>query len=975
MADNKYIVGYAKLGTSGCKKCKTKIAKGELRIGKVTTNPFSDEGGDMKQWFHPNCMFETFKRARATTKKIEEGEDMDGFGDLQQEDKDHLNKMIDDSQANSKSPAKTPKRTPKATGQAKLPFSPPKSQPKSSPAKSAASPKAGPSSADSDEEPGTSKKSDSSDNFRNYRKLCADIAAESSYLAKTQKVSKFLKDGPNGDGFKGDAYLWLKLLLPGFVKRVYNVKSKQLVKLFSQIFNTSLEEMVEDLNQGDVAETVRIFFEQSDTLQPQKKSTLSLKEVDEYLEDLSNVTKEDDQLRILKKVTKRCSSNDLKMFVRLIKHDLRINAGAKHILDGLDENAYAAFQASRDLKDVVERVMEGRDGSKPGMSKKLSVRASLMTPVLPMLAEACRSVEYAMKKCPNGMYAEIKYDGERVQLHKKGDKFSYFSRSLKPVQPHKVQHFSEFIPKAFPSGDDLILDAEVLMVDTKTSKPLPFGSLGVHKKAKFQDAQVCLFIFDCLHLNGENIMQKPIKERRRVLHDEMTEIKNRIMFSEMKLIKDPEDLQDMMNDVFRQGLEGLVLKDLKSIYAPGKRHWLKVKKDYLQEGTMADSADLIVLGAYYGTGNKGGIMSIFLLGAYDPHTKKFCTVTKCHSGFDDKTLDELQKELDVVKISKDALKVPNWLNVNKNLIPDFVVKDPKKSPIWEIMGAEFSQSSAHTADGISIRFPRISKVRDDKTWENATDVPRLKILFKKSKETSDMFPPKKGKSPAATPKKKKMGDDDDSGSETEDDGNNNGFETPPTTPTKGKLPIKKEISDDKVTLTPTKATPTKGKLLMKKAISDDEMTETPTKATPTKGKSPMKRQASDVDDEREHKPSSAKKSKVNVLCNYGDYCYQKNPDHLEKFYHPKKSLPDVFNGAKICIPEKIKDYRLLKRFIIGFDGDVVPEYVYEKATHIIVESGKTAPKIKGKGVCVTVDWLLNSIKKKSLEPTKSYIVT
>ena len=54
-------------------------------------------------------------------------------------------------------------------------------------------------------------------------------------------------------------------------------------------------------------------------------------------------------------------------------------------------------------------------------------------------AEACKSVEYAMKKCPNGMYAEIKYDGERVQLHKQGDSFSYFSRSLKPVLPHKVR--------------------------------------------------------------------------------------------------------------------------------------------------------------------------------------------------------------------------------------------------------------------------------------------------------------------------------------------------------------------------------------------------------------------------------------------------------------------------------------------------------------------------------------------------------
>lgn len=53
-------------------------------------------------------------------------------------------------------------------------------------------------------------------------------------------------------------------------------------------------------------------------------------------------------------------------------------------------------------------------------------------------AEACKSVEYAMKKCPNGMYSEIKYDGERVQVHKKGDEFKYFSRSLKPVLPHKV---------------------------------------------------------------------------------------------------------------------------------------------------------------------------------------------------------------------------------------------------------------------------------------------------------------------------------------------------------------------------------------------------------------------------------------------------------------------------------------------------------------------------------------------------------
>lgn len=69
-----------------------------------------------------------------------------------------------------------------------------------------------------------------------------------------------------------------------------------------------------------------------------------------------------------------------------------------------------------------------------------------------------------------------------------------------------------------------------------------------------------------------------------------------------------------------------------SKYEPGKRHWLKLKKDYLNEGAMADSADLVVLGAWFGTGNRGGIMSIFLMGCFDRRRKRWCTVTKVHGG-------------------------------------------------------------------------------------------------------------------------------------------------------------------------------------------------------------------------------------------------------------------------------------------------------------------------------------------------------
>ncbi|XP_060578412.1 DNA ligase 3-like, partial [Ruditapes philippinarum] len=774
MAENRYLTGYAKLGTSSCKKCKQKIDKGALRIAKLVSNPFSEDAGDMKQWFHPDCVFEQFVRARATTKKIEDPDDLEGFSDLEQADKDAILKLIKDFQARTSTPGK--KKTPKKATPAK-----PKPETSSTPIKQ--EPKPGSSSESAGASNGSGPVSTSGgkdDSFREFRRLCADIAEENSYTGKTAIVKKFITKGSSGDGYEGNLYLLLKLLLPGVVKSVYNLNNKQLVKLYSQVFQTNQKAMLEDLDQGDVAETVKVFFEQSKVLPPQKKCALTIQEVNSFLEDLTKVTKEDDQEKILTKIAQRCTGNDLKMVIRLIKHDLRINAGAKHILDALDPNAYAAFQASRDLRDVVERVIENKgNGEKPGLGKKLSVRASLMTPVLPMLAEACRSVGQAMKKCPNGFYAEIKYDGERVQLHKKGSDFQYFSRSLKPVLPHKVSHFKEFIPKAFPSGDDLILDAEVLLIDTKTGIPLPFGTLGKHKKEQFKEANVCLFIFDCLHLNGENIMDRPIKERRKILQKEMIEIPNRILFSEMKHITEEDDLTDMMTRVFQEGLEGLVLKDVNSIYEPGKRHWLKIKKDYLNEGQMADSADLVVLGAFYGTGNKGGMMSVFLMGSYDPNTDQWCTVTKVGNGFDDATLEKLQKELKMVKISKNSSKVPDWLNVKKNMIPDFVSADPKSAPVWEISGAEFSKAEVHTADGISIRFPRVTKVRDDKSWKEATDLPRLKDLFKKSKDTSDIVIPgtKKGKGPGKSPAKKGKSS---SGSDTDvnDDSDANSNATP-----------------------------------------------------------------------------------------------------------------------------------------------------------------------------------------------------
>ncbi|XP_016342819.1 DNA ligase 3-like [Sinocyclocheilus anshuiensis] len=923
MAEQRYCVEYAKRGTAGCKKCKDKIMKGLVRIGKIVPNPFSESAGEMKAWYHVKCIFEKLERARATTKKIDDITELEGWEELQDEDKELINKHVSElaGKANA-SPKKKVQAKLNNSGQLSAPLADPTvNAPRkfsgftaNKAGSSSSSP--GPSSAKPTQ--GSSLSAHLCDPnhkdclLREFRKLCALVAEKSSYNAKTEIIRDFLTKGSGGDKFCGDLYLTVKLLLPGVVKNVYNLSDKQIVKLFSRILNCSQDEMVQDLEQGDVSETVRIFFEQSKSFPLAAKSLLTIQEVDASLSRLSQLTKEDDQQAELQDIAKKCTGNDLKCYIRLVKHDLKINSGAKHVLDAVDPNAYYAFKASRNLGDVIYRVLRNQQDTFNGTGprKILSVEASLMTPVQPMLAEACKSIEYAMKKCPNGMYSEIKYDGERVQVHKNGNHFSYFSRSLKPVLPHKVAHFKDFIPQAFPGGHSMILDAEVLLIDTKTSKPLPFGTLGVHKKAAFQDAQVGLFVFDCIYFNGVSLMDKPLCERRKFLLDNMVEVPNRILFSEMKHVTRAADLAEMITRVIREGLEGLVLKDIKGHYEPGKRHWLKVKKDYLNEGAMADTADLVVLGAFYGKGSNGGIMSSFLMGCYDPESKKWCTVTKCSGGYDDTTLARLQKELDVIKIGKDPSKIPGWLKIVKSYYPDFIIRDPEKAPVWEITGAEFSKSEMHTADGISIRFPRCTRMRDDKDWKTATNLQQLKELYRISKENCDF-------EVTAGPSKTSQNDKSSSGGES-------GGSSP-------------SISHGASTANKTK----NGHTPKAKAVK------TESSSPAVKRKLPTEKQ-------------DAKKIKTEPVYSNGQSKLQTVQTTDTK---NEKTLLDIFTGVKLYLPESVQDFEQLRRYFLAYDGDLVHEYDSVSATHTLGEPEDDSPAQR-----VTSNWIWECIRKRRVVP-------
>uniref|UniRef100_A0A914UKU5 DNA ligase n=1 Tax=Plectus sambesii TaxID=2011161 RepID=A0A914UKU5_9BILA len=966
MANVRFGVDYAKR-VSNCKKCKQQLGKGEMRVAKITPNPFASDAdsADMRQYFHAQCVFETFNRVRAGTKTIESAADVEAWSDLTDDDKKKMLDLI--AEREKKAGAKKGGTKAKADDAKKkqstmIDFvggaSKAKAPADSSDAKDEKSDKLDISSSSTSSTPSSPSKTTTSagsyDSWSEFCKLCDLIASVSKYTDKSAAVEKFLAQ----PGFDGDVYLLMKLLLPGADHRVYNLKEKQLIKLFANIFALDADEMTDHFNQcGDVSDTISEFVGKSASKRAQE-SALTIQEVDEWLDELTKFTRDNDQQKHLAKIAKKSTPSDLLYVIRLIKKDLRINAGAKHILEGLNSSAYQAFQASRDLRTVVDKALaqKGTSGS-PG--KQMSISIKLGVPVLPMLAEACRSVEQAMKRCPNGMYSEIKYDGERVQLHKHGDTFTYYSRSLKPVQRHKVELFAEFIPKAFPGGGDLILDAEVLMIDTNTGKPLPFGTLGVHKKQKFDDAVVCLFVFDCLLFKGESLMDRPLKERKDILEKHMTEIPNHVMLSNYELIDhgDKAKLKKMIFKAIDEGLEGLVLKDTKSIYEPGKRHWLKVKKDYLEEGKMADTADLLVLGAYYGTGNKGGTMSVFLMGVHDPSSGKFLTVTKCGNGHDDAQLERINKQLSskMTKISKDADKLPSWFKCSRSLVPDFVMKDPKQAVVWEITGAEFSKSENHTADGVSIRFPRVTRIRDDKDWQSATNLNELKKLYNASKEKTDF----------------------DSSASSEDSSSEFLFgvrkrKAPPVPDTDS------DEKDDDIKPQSTKND------------SDDQP------SPPKKAKNESDQQSSPqkkANKESDLQTSPRKKAKKE--CRYGASCYQKNPAHREQFSHPndkntkaassndEDEEKSFFANQLIFLSADVPDRKTLARYVVYYGGDLVdlpdavdPEQDDDVTFVLNGNNDKAAADVpeSKRAKKVSVDWLKDCVKERKLLTVKKYLL-
>jgi len=449
------------------------------------------------------------------------------------------------------------------------------------------------------------------------------------------------------------------------------------------------------------------------------------------------------KISLLVSLLKDAKPVEAKYILRTVTGRLRLGIADMTILDALA----IAFTGSKAARDVIERAYNIRPDmgyiarvlAEKGLQGVKEIRITVGVPLLPMLAERLSDPEEILKKLGGVCVAEYKYDGERVQAHKSGDKVLLFSRRLENITHHYpdvVQLVREHI-----KAKEAIVEGEIVAVNPDTGEMLPFQEL-MHRRRKYgvekamEQYPVHVYLFDLLYVDGEPYIDKPYPERRKKLK-EILEPSEKMSMATAKVIDNPKDLLLFFEQAISEGCEGLMCKSIQpgSVYQMGARGWLwiKFKRDYRYE--MTDTVDLVVVGAFYGRGKRAGTYGALLMAAYSPEEDVFKTVCKVGSGFTDEDLAKLPGMLEPYKIPHKHPRVMSKMEADVWFVPAIVL---------EIIGAEITLSPLHTCAlgkiqegvGLAIRFPRFTgRYRFDKKPEQATTEQELIEMYRRQRKT------------------------------------------------------------------------------------------------------------------------------------------------------------------------------------------------------------------------------------------------
>ncbi|MEM4494563.1 MAG: ATP-dependent DNA ligase [Candidatus Caldarchaeum sp.] len=563
--------------------------------------------------------------------------------------------------------------------------------------------------------------------FRELVDFYERLEATTKRLEMTDILAELLSRTPP-ESIDKVVYMTLGEIYPAYRGLELGVAEKLALRVVKQVAGVSEKEVEEAYSRhGDVGNAAMVLLRRKPqmTLFTQE---LTVQDVYAALEKIARVTGSgamEMKMTILAGLLAQASPVEAKHILRIVTGTMRLGVADMTILDALakafggEREIYErAYNLSSDIGLVaLTAAKEGPEGV-----KRFSVRTGI--PVRCMLAERLASAEEILEKIGGRGFAEYKYDGERMQIHKSGDVVEIFSRRQENITS-QYPDVVDMVRKGVLSRE-AILECEAVPVDPETGETLPFQEL-MHRKRKkeiekaAEEYPVNLYFFDLLYVDGEDLTTKPLPIRRKKLEGIIVE-SERMRLSTGKMVETPEEIEKFFAEAVEAGCEGLMIKsvDEDSVYRAGARgwQWIKLKRDYRSE--MIDTVDLVVVGAFHGRGRRKGRYGALLMAVYNPEKDVFQTVCKVGSGFKDVDLEMLTERVNRLRLDAKHPRVEALME------PDVWVQP---SLVLEIIGAEVTLSPVHTCAwdvvkqgyGLGIRFPRFTgRVRDDKKPEDAT---------------------------------------------------------------------------------------------------------------------------------------------------------------------------------------------------------------------------------------------------------------
>ncbi|HPE63963.1 MAG TPA: ATP-dependent DNA ligase [Methanothrix sp.] len=545
--------------------------------------------------------------------------------------------------------------------------------------------------------------------FESFSELCRKIEGIGSSLEKTALLASFLSELDEEELLVVPSFV-MGSPFPASSEMLLGVGPSTLYDSLSKATGSSPAKINEILRRtGDVGavaaevvgkrkpSTLSAFIE---------TDTLSILEVYSRFVDLARASGKRSQAvkaKHLRYLFGESGALEATYIARLALEDMRIGVGEGIVRDAIakafgssPDEVERGYNFTNDLGLVAQRAKDGR-------LSELTIEIG--RPIKMMLAQLGSGIPGSLAEMGTAA-VEWKFDGSRVQIHKMGDEVEIFSRRLEKVTkslPEIVAFAKEEV-----RAESAILDGEAV-ARGEDGRPLPFQEILKRFRRKYRVERAAakipleLWLFDLVYLNGRVLIDEPLRERRRLLE----EVANREILAAQTVTDDPDEVAGIYEDAIAAGHEGVMLKSPDSPYAPGKRgkNWLKIKP-------VMETLDLVVIGARWGEGRRATFLGSFRLASPDPETGRLEDVGWVATGITDEMLGELTDLFrDLILVSGEGMEV----EVRPEVIFEVAFEEIQKSPNY--------------SSGYALRFPRLVRVRDDKSVEEADALDRVANLY------------------------------------------------------------------------------------------------------------------------------------------------------------------------------------------------------------------------------------------------------